>query len=725
MSGKARRKAGLRPNRYDDWARLQRPLGSEQNKRLCPVMIRLKGPEKPSLSGWQLHVDGSFKKLLDLTQKQLDGCFGSNGVVQESLFASGDLLAFRTIVSDAKIEITPEDTIRNILKDNDKRDQLAAFLSKQTEAALDYLMMVQLYLPEELAHDENGSLKDLGEVLFIGQPLDEGLPTLESTAQIPETVIKGDATVMLGIIDGGFPFAHDDLRYGPNKEKTRIERLWVQLRDTLLVSKKFGMSNGVTLTRENIEELLNDHDDETIIYTSELRDKLKIETGSFAAINTSKGRYQPLMNQASHGMHVLGTALDSFKAAGGNLDKAKICLVELPVEVTTDTSGSLLGAYYVQAVRQLMQWADEAELPLVINMSYGMTAGPKNAKHPAEIVIERLVNARSAYLREKLSNGDQPTRLPNTTVVLPSGNSRLNDTATTVTLQPDLEYEETWIILPDDSTSSFLEIWIEGGSGECVSLTVEPPSPLKPFTTDLDKDDGHRCYLGKRKDPIVAVYANKTGLFGENNNAGHSFFVAVAPTKRLDEEDRSVAAPGRWKLKIKNSGSRPIRVATTAQRDDTPLGFPLRGRQSFFEIDTWEQVENELGSGTYPARVSSRSVESILGGVKAARVVNAEDGNAIASSKQVLSVGALVNVYGGDDHVFEERLVPSIYSSNTMRGFGDPAPDRLAPVDRGYFSLGKLGNGTLSGTKVHLTGTSIAAPQIAGQIAAEYSQSRR
>jgi len=64
--------------------------------------------------------------------------------------------------------------------------------------------------------------------------------------------------------------------------------------------------------------------------------------------------------------------------------------------------------------------------------------------------------------------------------------------------------------------------------------------------------------------------------------------------------------------------------------------------------------------------------------------------------------------------------VQSRYASDIMRRVGDPAPDRMACVDRGYLTPGKLGDGTLSGTKLYLSGTSIAAPQVAGIFAAEF-----
>lgn len=723
----------LIPNRYDDWVSTQHPASSDRKKRLCPVMIRLNGPEDSSVDGWVTHLEESLRKIASFTAEELMP-FLTQGAESNSPIANGDLLAFRAIIDSAKIEINETDTIRDILNDEDNRRTLATYLSQQSNAALDYLMMIQMYLPESVAY-EHAKLKEIGEVLFIGQSLDDQLDKLTSEAKLPERLQEGDATVMLGIIDGGFPFAHDRLRTGPDNCTSRIDRLWVQLRDTLVLSPKFGVSNGITLTNHMINEILDNQDDETMIYTSEIGDFLKINGHPISGINTRKGKYQPLMNQASHGMHVLGTALDAFENSGGDLDKTKICLVELPVEVTTDTSGSLLGTYYVQAVRRLMQWADEVNLPLVINMSYGMTAGPKNTKHPAELVIERMVNARSAYLREKLSNGSKAKRLPNTTIVLPSGNSRQSNTAVSLKLQPGQVHEETWMILPDDRTPSFLEIWVEGGNtkrvdGEKnkivqVELNVAPPSVYPSLTVDFSsKAMAKPRFLTGRKDPLVAVYADKCGLYGPDSNAGQSFFVAVAPTKRFEGKQR-VAPHGRWMITLKNCDTTPINLSIIAQRDDTPLGFPLNGRQSFFEIDPWEQREEQSASETFSGRISDLPIETTLAGPMAPRVVNAANGNAIASSPQVLSVGALVNIFGGDDAPFDEQWVPSIYSSDTMRSVGDPAPDRMTQVDRGYLSWGKLGHGTLSGSKLHLSGTSIAAPQIAGEIAAEYSLNRR
>ena len=76
--------------------------------------------------------------------------------------------------------------------------------------------------------------------------------------------------------------------------------------------------------------------------------------------------------------------------------------VSLPTEVSHDTSGSSLGSYFIAALRQVMLWADDfvtdeaVFTPLVINFSYGFTAGPKDGSDPLNLVIQRMIDGRNA-----------------------------------------------------------------------------------------------------------------------------------------------------------------------------------------------------------------------------------------------------------------------------------------------------------------------------------------
>lgn len=736
-------------NRYDDWNFKQRPGTKGSDELLIPVMMRFDLPQNRTQEDWDEYLQKGLNDIIKLTEDNLRTAIKDpeGSLNNQSLLSGGDLSAFERILKEAKVDVGPNASIRDILGQDGPRSTLAKWLAGQTDATLHYLSIIQVYFteaflfekyeqpndeepqhqsPPDERKEETGKehLEGLGEILFTGQPI--ALNTFSQfrngTQGLPRIEPSGDKKVMLGVIDGGFPFLHDRLRH-ETTGKTLIERLWVQQIDELSIAANFGVSNGVTLTQKNIDKIIDElirlDDSELTAYALDVRDTLELEAAEpICALNYTKGRYQPLSSWASHGMHVLGTALDAYKAEGAPLDEVMLCLVELPFEVTSDTSGSLLGSYYVQAVRQLMQWADDAQLPLVINMSYGMVAGPKNGRHPAEQAIQKLLEARSAYWRERSATqdlGGDETYL-NTSIVLPSGNSKLEHTTISVRLASEPNPPVTWVVLPDDRTSSFLEIWVDAKNGDAsnVTLTVKPPGYDQNVPVKLDKPSIKLLQRNGRS--VAAIYADPKGLYDDVGEA--SFFVAVAPTTNFDGNG-ATAPHGRWEISLQNEGEKPINATLMAQRDDTPLGFPLNGRQSFFEVDDWEVKRRILSNQKAKGQPRIFRSEDVFG-VQDPKLKNSPNGNAIASSRDVCSVGAQVNVHGNDNEPIDETWVQSRYASDIMRRVGDPAPDRMACVDRGYLTPGKLGDGTLSGTKLYLSGTSIAAPQVAGIFAAEF-----
>ena len=91
-----------------------------------------------------------------------------------------------------------------------------------------------------------------------------------------------------------------------------------------------------------------------------------------------------------------------------------IIAVQLPVSVTEDTSGSKLTAYAAAAIHYIVDRADRLagngpRLPIVINFSYGMLAGP----HDGTLHIERIIASFIAT-----ADGLRP--------VLPTGNANVS-----------------------------------------------------------------------------------------------------------------------------------------------------------------------------------------------------------------------------------------------------------------------------------------------------------
>lgn len=69
------------------------------------------------------------------------------------------------------------------------------------------------------------------------------------------------------------------------------------------------------------------------------------------------------------------------------------------------------------------------------------------------------------------------------------------------------------------------------------------------------------------------------------------FLVALLPTAFPDRPE-ALAPSGVWQVKLRNKGLQADEaVHLWIQRDDTPHGYPLLGRQSYFEDDDYERFD--------------------------------------------------------------------------------------------------------------------------------------
>jgi hypothetical protein len=142
------------------------------------------------------------------------------------------------------------------------------------------------------------------------------------------------------------------------------------------------------------------------------------------------------------------------------------------------------------------------------------------------------------------------------------------------------------------------------------------------------------------------------------------------------------------------------------QRDDTAFGYPIRARQSYFDERSYVRYDP----------ISGRPLEDDPADppchVKRVSLINA-----IATSCTPVVVGG----------VFRKEMVPAEYSAGgpTWTYCDDAGqrtgPDVSAVSDDSRIHRGVLGAGSRSGSAFTLSGTSVAAPQIA-RLAAELAE---
>jgi hypothetical protein len=173
------------------------------------------------------------------------------------------------------------------------------------------------------------------------------------------------------------------------------------------------------------------------------------------------------------------------------------------------------------------------------------------------------------------------------------------------------------------------------------------------------------------------------------------FFVALLPTAFLDTPGE-LAPSGVWTVRLQNVSREAIKsVQAWIQRDDTPFGYPTRGRQSYFDDACYVRFDaqgREIENDPYPPYCH----------VKRAGLINA-----IATGAETIVAGSYLRK--------ELRFVR--YSAG---GTDDPAfrrADAALVSDDSKIHAGVLAAGSRSGTRVAINGTSVATPQLARWVA--------
>ena len=109
------------------------------------------------------------------------------------------------------------------------------------------------------------------------------------------------------------------------------------------------------------------------------------------------------------------------------------------------------------------RWSEDGQLkraPLVVNISYGVLADPKDGSGLIEAEIARMVAARNAE------------GVP-TAVVLPASNGFRDSCHAQVALAPGASRDVTLRLQRDDQSVSFVEIWLN--VLDRLSLSIAPP----------------------------------------------------------------------------------------------------------------------------------------------------------------------------------------------------------------------------------------------------------
>ena len=473
--------------------------------------------------------------------------------------------------------------------------------------------------------------------------------------------------VVMGIIDDGIAFAHEQFRIGA---LTRVEYWWRQDGPT---QGPGTIWPGRELSKAQINAFFAQCTHAGVIDEDEVYRLAGL-------IDFRQMGHKSAAWRIAHGTHVMDLAC-GYDSQLAPLDRPIVC-VQLPIAVTADTSGARLFPSVHHAMKYILRRADQIavalghpHLPVVINLSYGNFAGPHDGTARLEAAMDDLV--------QKSAKRGFPLR-----IILPAGNSYLLRTHAQVSFATHRAAASLeWRILPDGRKPSFLEIWLPAAPANSASrLTVTITSPMGQSLT-IAEHGAPRQWVGS----AGVVYAEVRYHYRPSSQRG-MFLVAVNETTSL-VQNAAVAPAGTWMVTLQNVafGSNDV-VHAWVQRDNSLYGFPIRGRQSYFANGCYVRFDSE-------GRDNERDDPACV--VRRAATINA-----IATGLQPIVIGGFLR----------KEMVAVKYSSagpvaNPYR------PDALTVTEDSRVHTGVLAAGSHSGSVVAMGGTSVAAPQIARHIA--------
>lgn len=478
----------------------------------------------------------------------------------------------------------------------------------------------------------------------------------------------GPADVVVGIVDDGIAFANERFRVQARdgNRASRLLAFWDQSRGGVA---RGPWVHGPVHDRQHLHAALHAAGAHGLFDEQEAYRRLD---------------YREARHRVTHGTHVMDLAAG---ADPGEPLATPIVAVQLPAAAIADTSCASTTVYMLDAIRFVMSAADAVAppgriCPAVVNLSIGNIAGP----HDGSSIFEQALDEMSA-LRDDCH------------VVMAAGNSYLSRCHAWMDLGPGAEASLDWQIQPGDGTPSYLELWAGRADGadpvaaDVAAVVLELTPPGEP---SVSVRLGEAVLLRIDGEPVAML----SWQFQVANGRRPMALIAVAPTAG-DTGWLRPAPCGAWRVALHNGGAQHLECRAYVQRDDAPLGRPMQGRQSWLEDPDYHRFDRRGGVQLRDSRGAYVRRSGTLNG---------------------LASGVQVHVAGGALHDRDGRLPPARYSSVPLpdEREGGAGLRALVVTEDSPLLHGVLAAGTASGTRVALSGTSMAAPQLTRLIAASF-----
>ncbi len=570
---------------------------------------------------------------------------------------------------------------------------------------------VYCFLYRKIYHVDGPEKPKLFEIINVGPVVHIELPDQQFTIE-PLPIAIARSTILsqpvVAIIDDSIGFLNDRFSKEPiqgRNDWTRFRAFWYQAKESVPDLKPISrelddypsvsmqnfidprkLSIGVSFKVERKEGTPPVISDERTVYS--FLDRYLIGTED---VNIS------IFSQ-SHGTSMLDIA--SGDTPGGVLNEVDLIGVQLPPHSVRDTSGKRFDSYILQGLRWIIDQTirvqferNDADLdgllrvPLIVNISLGSYAGPKNGEGFLESQIRREIK------RYDLLSQGAPIR-----VVLSFGNGYRNkQTVLFKSLEMENASDVDWCIMPDDRTASYVEM--RASASTHLKVWIKPPGHSGAWYSWPEKSE----YQSIRVEEIEVgrLYGDSNYLTEDKSRAT----IAILPTYR-DDFGMPVASSGQWNLAFKNmdknKSEKSINISLQIQRDDTPSPHTTAGRQSYFDHDSAHEWDPETRDYSMPSTDCPITRDATHGA------------QVSALDNDIYSVGAVYERTYGNECPVSTKL-PSYYSakggdnhfSSVVEG-----PLLSAIADESRISPGINATGTMSGSTSRIGGTSAAAAQV-------------
>lgn len=387
------------------------------------------------------------------------------------------------------------------------------------------------------------------------------------------------------------------------------------------------------------------------------------------------------MRDWSHGTAV--TDIIDGEACG--LPPHSLMFASLPLRTTEDTSGGSLAGLVLDAIHHFLQEA--AGRPLIVNVSYGTHQGP----HDGTSMFERAL-------------ADLLTQHDNLHVVLPAGNSHLSRTHQQAMLRPGEEMRLHWLVLPDDRSDSFMELWCH--TSDQWQVQVRPPAGLAPGTVSAGSGQAlWRAGAGGDELCAAVVFPHRVA----QGDRGTMALVAVGPTFGLPPVGRRPATKGQATA---GGGPSPSRTVAPAGVWTVTVKNTAREAQCFH---AWVLRDDAAPAGARSARGQQTRQSYLLDTERSSPEPNSTL-NSIATldpaqfDGRLFVVGALRHQDGG--LATYSAAGPTL---NAQRG-GPLSPSLVVAADQSMAQPGLLVQGMFGSSKRRVSGTSLAAAVLTGRL---------